>query len=238
MTIEVLFPELSNLYGDMANISYLQACMPEVEVIQTNNCQEPRFVTQWVDMLYLGSMPEQEQKLAVRRLLPYRERLKEMIRDGVVVLVTGNAVELFGQYITEQAGKTEMLGMFPYYSKRDMENRHNSMFLGRFEDIPIVGYKSQFSFCYGHFPGKFIDVTGGFGNNPKDRSEGFRYRNFFATYLLGPFLVLNPLFTKYLLRLLGHDDHLAFESETMEAFRFRKENLEKPGVNFLMGENG
>lgn len=238
MTIEVLFPELSNLYGDMANIRYLQACVPDAEVIYTNNCHEPQFVTRWVDMIYLGSMPEQEQALAVRRLAPHRERLKALIRDGVVVLVTGNAMELFGQYIAEKTSQTAMLGMFPYYVKRDMENRHNSMFLGRFGEMPIVGYKSQFSFCYGHFPGKFIEVTGGVGNNPKDHSEGFRYRNFFGTYLLGPFLVLNPLFTKYLLRLLGHEDNLAFEKDIMEAFRYRKENLEKPGVNFLMGENG
>lgn len=154
MTIEVLFPELSNLYGDMANISYLQACMPEVEVIQTNNCQEPRFVTQWVDMLYLGSMPEQAQKLAVRRLLPYRERLKEMIRDGVVVLVTGNAVELFGQYITEQAGKTEMLGMFPYYSKRDMENLPQFHVFGTVRGYPNCGIQVPVFLLLWTFPGE------------------------------------------------------------------------------------
>ena len=50
--------------------------------------------------------------------------------------------------------------------------------------------------------------------------------------------MLNPLFTKYLLRLLGHDDTLAFEEEAMEAFQYRKEHLEEPGVNFLVGEHG
>lgn len=238
MIIEVLFPELSNLYGDMANIRYLQSCAPDAEIIWTDNCTEPAFVTRWVDMVYLGSMPEREQKLAIQRLRPHLERLKELLRADMVMLATGNAIELFCEYIAEGSSRTEALGLFPYYAQRDMENRHNSMFLGTFEDMPIVGCKSQFSFCYGQFPGDFIHVTGGFGNNPKDSNEGFRYRNFFATYLLGPFLVLNPLFTKYLLRLLGHDDHLAFEQETMEAFWYRKKHLEAPGVNFLMGEHG
>ena len=28
MTIEILYPELGNLFGDMANARYLQACAP------------------------------------------------------------------------------------------------------------------------------------------------------------------------------------------------------------------
>ncbi len=238
MTVEVLYPELSNLYGDHANIRYLQASAPDAEIIYTDNRSTPRFVTEKVDMVYLGSMPEREQVLAIQRLKPYVERLRALVEEGMVLLATGNALELFGQYIADGPTKTETLGMFPFYTQRDFENRHNSMFLGQFEEIPIVGCKSQFSFCYGQFPGNFIEVIGGYGNNPKDKNEGFRYKNLFATYLLGPFLVLNPLFTKYLLRLLGHDDTLAFEEEAMEAFQYRKEHLEEPGVNFLVGEHG
>ncbi len=238
MTVEVLFPEMCNLYGDNGNIRYLQASAPDAEIIYTDNCSTPQFVSRRVDMLYLGSMPEQEQVLAVHRLKPHVERLRALVEEGVVVLATGNALELLGEYVADGPTKTEMLGLFPFYAQRDFENRHNSMFLGQFTDIPMVGCKSQFSFCYGDFPGPFIEVLGGYGNNPKDKNEGFRYKNLFATYLLGPLLVLNPLFTKYLLGLLGHEGPLAFEEEAMEAFRFRKEHLEEPGVNFLVGEHG
>lgn len=112
------------------------------------------------------------------------------------------------------------------------------MFLGSFGEIPVVGAKSQFSFLCGEFPGAFVRVKGGYGNAPEDPNEGFRDHNLFATYLLGPFLVLNPLFTKYLLGLFGVDRPLAFEKEVMEAYAFRKEHLEEPGVKFLMGEHG
>lgn len=238
MTIEVLYPELGGLYGDMANVRYLQACVPEAEVLYTDNQTRPRFVDQQVDLLYLSSMPEPYQVMAIERLRPYVRQLMERIEGGMAVLATGNALELFGEYILDQGQRIPCLNCFPFHAERNMDQRHNSMFLGRFEDIPVVGYKSQFSFCYGSFPAPFLTVTGGFGNNPKDITEGFRFHNLFATYLLGPFLVLNPLFTKYLLGLLGHHGPLAFEPEVLAAYEFRLRHLEEPGVNFLMGEHG
>lgn len=42
-----------------------------------------------------------------------------------------------------------------------------------------------------------------------------------ATYLTGPLLVLNPPFTKQLLRELGAEDTLAFEEAAMEAYEAR-----------------
>ena len=46
--------------------------------------------------------------------------------------------------------------------------------------------------------------------------------NLLATALTGPLLVLNPPFTKALLRMMGaEDDALAFEEAAMEAYRVR-----------------
>ena len=44
MKIEVLFPELCNLNGDISNIKYLQKCMPEAEIIETAIEEKPAFV--------------------------------------------------------------------------------------------------------------------------------------------------------------------------------------------------
>ena len=56
--------------------------------------------------------------------------------------------------------------------------------------------------------------------------EGIRLHNFFGTYLVGPILVMNPPFTKYLLRLIGAGDvPLAFEKENMEAYAQRKKDF-------------
>ena len=240
MTIEILYPELGNLFGDMANARYLQACAPDAQFHFTDVRSTPYFVQHDVDMIYIGSMSEPKQVTAVQKLMPHRDRLKELIERGVVVLATGNATELFGQYILDTAAnagrKTPMLGLFPYYADRKIQEiRHNSMFLGDFEDIKMVGCRAQFSFIRGTLDHPFITLRGGCGNSPEDKTEGIHYKNFFATYLLGPLLVLNPLFTKYLLRLLGHDDALAFELQAMEAYRFRLEQLEDPKANFHIG---
>ena len=238
MVIEVLFPELCNLYGDGANVRYLRACLPQAEFVETVNGQEPRFAQSRVDLLYLGSMAEPAQLLARDALRPYERALRRYISRGGVALVTGNALELLGQEIAQGEQREKMLGLYGFRARRDLEARHNSMFLGRFGEMPIVGYKSQFSFLYGAFPGDLFHVVGGYGNNPQDKNEGFRDGNLFATYLLGPLLVLNPLFTRYLLELAGYDGPLAFEEDLMEAFRYRERGLSEPGVRFLMGEHG
>ena len=37
MKIEVLFPEVANLYGDLSNIEYLKKCLNnDVEIIETS----------------------------------------------------------------------------------------------------------------------------------------------------------------------------------------------------------
>ena len=35
MKIEILYPELCNLNGDMGNIRYLKKCVPEIEILET-----------------------------------------------------------------------------------------------------------------------------------------------------------------------------------------------------------
>ena len=63
--------------------------------------------------------------------------------------------------------------------------------------------------------------------NSETKREGVRRKNFFGTYSLGPFLILNPLFTKKILRLIGLDDTLCFEKEIVEAYQYRLEELSR-----------
>ena len=54
------------------------------------------------------------------------------------------------------------------------------------------------------------------------KEEGIRVNNFMATYVIGPLLVLNPPFAKYLLEKCGADSgDLAFEEAAMEAYDAR-----------------
>lgn len=224
MKIEMLFPEVSNLYGDTSNIKYLKKCIPDAEIIKTEINSEPAFATQNVNMVYMGPMPEDIQEMAIEKLKPYKARIKELIKNNVVFLVTGNALEVFGKYIENEDGsKIEGLSIFDIYAKRNMMNRHNSIYVGTYEDIEIVGYKSQFTMAYGdNEKNYFSKVEVGIGLNKESQLEGIKENNFIGTYIIGPILILNPLFTKKLLSMLGIENaDIAFEQETMEAYNQR-----------------
>ena len=77
MTVEILYPELCNLYGDRGNIDYLRRCLP-ADYHQTQIGDEPWFVQHEVDLIYLCSMTERSQERVIRALTPYRERLAEL----------------------------------------------------------------------------------------------------------------------------------------------------------------
>lgn len=235
MKIEVLFPEYCNLFADSSNVKYLKQCLPEAEFIYTRYTDEPAFATTKVDLIYMGGMTEKTQLKVIDKLMPYKEKIEELINDNVPFLVTSNAIEIFYDYIEAEDGtKNNALGIFHFYAKQDMLHRFNCLVRGTFEDITIVGFKTQFTFAYtDKYENTFIKVDRGVGMNRKCDLEGIRKNNFFATYLVGPFLVTNPDFTKYLLKLMGEKNpKLAFEDVIYDAYNRRLKEFNDPNVKF------
>ena len=115
-----------------------------------------------------------------------------------------------------------------------MFKRYNSLIMGEFENMTLVGFKAQFSHSYGdNSDCYFYDVTRGDGINPNSKLEGIKINNFFGTYTLGPFLIENPLFVKYILKLLGiNKPALAFEDTIMEAYEKRLTEFKNPKLRY------
>ena len=68
----------------------------------------------------------------------------------------------------------------------------------------------------------FIKAKMGVGINPESKLEGIHQNNFFATYLIGPFLILNPQFTLKLMELMKVEKPtLAFEEDMLKAYQER-----------------
>ncbi len=227
--IETLYPEVASLFGDIENITYLKKCIPTALFIDDSLNEEPFFVKNDPDLVYLGPMTERKQELVIKKLKPYKDRIKELIDKGVIFLSCGNAMEVFFKKIENEDGTgIDALGLFDYTAKRRMFNRYNRSVLGKFSSHPIVGFKSQFAFGYGDNSNEyFFEVQKGCGLNEENMKEGIRVNNFFGTHMIGPVLILNPFFTKYLIGKLTDTEPenitVAYEKEAMEAYEKRVE---------------
>ena len=235
MTVEILFQEVCGLYGDSQNPTYLQATLPEAEFVFTKLTDKPYFVDNTPQLIYIGCMSESTQRRVIELLRPYKDRLCQLIDEGVVILATGNAGEIFTKhidYVTEKL-KAEGLGIFDLTVKTDLFKRYNNMVLGQMEDLKIVGFRSQFSFIYGdNSDCRFLSCIRGHGINTESKLEGMRKNNLICTQLLGPILPLNPLFCEYLLSLCGCDAPAAYREAAMTAYDQRLQHFENPKTPF------
>ncbi len=237
MTVEILFQEVCGLYGDSQNPTYLEATLPEAQFIYTNLTDTPYFVDHQPDLLYIGCMSESTQRKVIDKLLPYRERILQLIDAGIPFLATGNAGEIFAkeiQYLSEDI-VTQGLGIFDLTVKTDVFRRYNGMVLGEVEGIQVVGFRSQFSFLYGdNSQNYFLKCQRGDGINPNSKLEGMRKNNLICTQLLGPILPLNPLFCEYFIGLTGTAATAAFRDAAMDAYLQRLKEFKDPKTPFIL----
>lgn len=237
MKIEILFSRLCNLYGDSKNIDYLKLSMPEAEFIMTEITDSaPYFAENDVDMIYIGGMSEAAQKRVTEYLMPFKSRILELIEKDVVFLATGNSFEIFTSEIQNLTTKEsyEGLGIFPMVTKIDLFKRYNGKVMGKIEDFMLVGFKSQFSMVYGDAKDCCLfNAERGTGLNKETLCEGLRRNNFMGANILGPVLVLNPLFTEYIMSLLGiANPECAFREQSMKAYEKRLKEFEDKVVPF------
>ncbi len=210
LVIEVLYPEYNNLYGDRGNCEYLQKKLAlagyEAQVIETSLFDEPSFVAQQVDILLIGPCQEKHQLIEIEALKKYRDAIANRIEEGGVILATGNAFEIFGDYIEDPNGeKHECLKFFPYYAKQFSRLRYNDCSVGEFDGMQITGFKNLLSHSYGENSCPFLTMKTGAGMNKETKIEGVHKNNLFATYHTGPILPLNPQFTDYLIKLVDSE---------------------------------
>ena len=235
MRIEVLFSEVCNLSGDYQNVEYLRQTLPNEEFIFTALTQEPAFAKERPDIVYMGTMTEAIQRRVVEKLMPLRDRIAELIDDGVVFLMTGNACEVFCQkidYVTEGIS-VEGLGLFELTAKCDLFKRYNGKFMGEVDEITVIGFRSQFSFLYGDNSACYFGKNKrSIGINPGTDLEGIRRKNFFGTNVQGPILPLNPLFCEHLITLAGGDAAAAHKQAAMAAYTRRLNEFLDPAVKF------
>lgn len=231
MRIEILYPELCCLYGDKGNTKFLRQCLPQAEFIETALNSKPAFLTDEVDLCCMYSMSEKSQELILDRLMQWKEEITAACNNGkTLFLLLGNAMELFGQYIQREDGsKVDALGVYNTYTVRHAPNRFNTLIQAKFENMTLLGYTSRFADTFGITEDMALcHVEIGGGSDPKTKLEGLRSGRVIASYMLGPLLVANPDFTKWLLSQLGvNDTALPYEDALYLAYETRRKEFQR-----------
>lgn len=205
MIIELLYPKVTTLYGEIGNVNLLKACLPEARFIETDLNTEPFFVKGQPTLIYMGPMSERMQHKVIQRLLPHRQRLLDLIDEGVTFLITGNALDLFGSSILDDKRTVHpALDIFPFQARENRMNRLNSLVLGKAKGLDIIGFKTQFTQLYPtqSLP-TWMSVERGVGLNTQLKVDGIHKNRFYGTNCIGPLLVMNPYLTLDLLKSLG-----------------------------------
>ncbi len=210
-----LYYDLMNLYGESGNIKALKKQLEEqgikVKVDLLTITDTLHFSN--YDFVYMGMGTEENQKLVLKHLLPYKKEIEKAINSGVFFLITGNAIELFGKSILTTK-KMKALGLLHFESKQETmrivgECIGNTAFINK----PILGFQNRFGVMKNVKENAFVTFTKGTGYAPKMSQEGIIKNHFYGTYLIGPILIRNPELLKYFVKqlILGLDSNFKFK---------------------------
>lgn len=202
-----LYPDLLNLYGDRGNVlAFTRRCQwreIDVKVIQVNLGDKISLTN--IDFLFLGGGSDREQNLMAEDLAGRVQLLKEAIEDDLVVLAICGGYQLLGRYYrTLEGNEIPGLGILDLYTEggdsRLIGNVAVEVELGGVVHR-LVGFENHSGRTYLGGLKPLGRVLAGHGNNSKDGFEGARYKNVFCSYLHGPLLPKNTVFTDFLISL-------------------------------------
>lgn len=201
-----LYANLMNIYADRGNIIALgRRCGwrgIDVDVDEFGLGETPVWAD--YDFFYLGGGQDREQLLVCRDLSGKGAGLIEAVEGGAVLLSICGGYQLLGDYYRTGAGETmEGVGLFKAHTvagnRRLIGNVVVESHVGGLE-MTLAGFENHSGKTYLDEGQKPLGrVVTGYGNNAGDRTEGIVYKNAIGTYLHGPLLPKNALFTDCLI---------------------------------------
>ncbi len=185
-----LFPRLMSLYGEYGNVAILKNALEGLgHAVTVTELEQGTPSFDGFDFIYAGSGTEDNLMVALERLAPYAEAVKNSIASAHW-LATGNAMALFGKSITRGESKSNALGVFDY----DTLVVDGKRFLGDVltQDRTLGFINTACVYTGIEAPVHQLVLNPQLGNDKKSAAEGIRAGNFTGTQLIGPYLVKNP----------------------------------------------
>ncbi|MBI2025799.1 MAG: cobalamin biosynthesis protein CobQ [Candidatus Levybacteria bacterium] len=209
LTIGWLYPELMNIYGDRGNLLVLlKRCKWRNIDVKTEflNIGFEYKMLKKCDLILMGGAQDRQQQAVSQDLFKAREVIKKLIEKGIPGLYICGAYQFLGNYYLEANGnKIKGLEIFDLYTKNPGEGKKrligNAAFKSEDLGYTLIGFENHGGRTYlGKNVKPFGKVIKGYGNNGEDGYEGAIYKNSFGTYLHGPILPKNPIFSDYLIQ--------------------------------------
>lgn len=198
-----LYPREMNLYGDYGNTFTLYKRLEwreiPVQIIDHNPGDSTDFNS--ADIIVGGGGQDAGQALIKDDLLVRGPELKQLVAEGMPMLMICGMYQLFGKYfLTADGTKLEGISAIDAHTEAKDTRLIGNIMLESDDFGQIIGFENhsgQTHLGIGVQPlGK---VVKGSGNNDSDAFEGARVNHLIATYLHGPILPKNPLIADYLL---------------------------------------
>lgn len=180
-----LYPDELTLYGENGNLKALVYLLAKEKIAYEiiNIYKEDQLELKKYDFVYLGSGTKKHLEEIKKRLLPYKEDFISYINKEKILLVTGNALSILSfldYYVIE------------YYEERKVADVEATTSLCKGK---IKGFQNT-EYLIKNTNNVLFNIITGYGNGAT-QMEGFKYKNFYVTSLIGPLLARNDNLAKY-----------------------------------------
>ena len=190
ITIAHLYPDELALYGENGNIKALTYLLDQekikYKVVLIDKDDKIEFAK--YDFIYIGSGRKKCLEDVKKHLLPYKDEFLNYINEEKPMLVTGNALSIFS-----------FLDLYEikYYDKREVHDVEATTSLCK---GIIKGFQNT-EYLIDSTNNILFNINAGVGNK-NTLMEGFKYKNFYVTSIIGPILARNDNLCKYFLDLM------------------------------------
>ena len=235
-----LYYDLLNLYGENANTRCIERCLKlnNIKVNIDYKSIDDKIDFKKYDLIYIGSGSEEDLLIALQDIKTRHDEIKKYIEDNKYLILTGNSMDLFGEYI-ESDKKIDALGIFKYQTKfineSAFENASTDRIVGEVRattkliDKEIIGFQNRCDLNI-NVDNPLFKTDNKFSNDLESDDEGFSHKNVYATHIIGPLLVRNPYLTDYILERLCKDkklDYKVSDELSIKAYTKYLENFQK-----------
>lgn len=193
-----LYYDLMNLYGENGNVRCLEKYLKKANIsvsISYLSIHDPIDFDLY-DVFYIGSGNKENFLLTLQDIKKYENKIKEVF-ENKFFLVTGNALNLFGNTYTNNKTTYDCLHLLNFDSKeRKRRIVGEKLYKTPFIKECIIGFENRSSMIVHNKEEKLFEAV----SSSKGKTEGVYTHHFYGTYLLGPLLVRNPYFTQFFIK--------------------------------------